>query len=104
MRKITRQACQAFENGENFKASNTTVTIDENGKYMHLWGHCIARQLNGNTNSLEINLCGYNTVTTRERLNGLWGVNIHNKNFTPYLNGNEIPTNEWVKVGLRLGV
>ena len=95
-RKITEKACRAFENGAEFKLSNTTVTVDENGKYMHLWGHCIARQLNNN--KLEINLCGYNTVTTRERLNGLSGVNLRNKNFTPYLNGVEISTNAWVAV------
>ena len=99
MRQITRQACQAFENGENFYLSNTRV---ENNA-MYLWGNKIAFKQDG---KLFVSLCGYNTNTTRERLNGLTGVSVCSKNFTPYINGVEVSSfgvyevngNEVVKV------
>lgn len=103
MRQITEQAVRAFEQGRNFKQSNTEVKVDNTGKYMYLFGNLIVRQYNGAQNSLEITLCGYNTQTTRERLNGLWGVNIKTKKGQLYLNDKEINSNEWYKVGLRLG-
>ena len=103
MRKITEMASRSFEAGENFKQSNTEVIVDNTGKYMYLFGNLIARQYNGSQNSLEINLCGYNTNTTRERLNGLWGVNLRTKQGQLYLNDKEINSNEWYKIGLRLG-
>ena len=102
MRKITQQASSAFEQGKNFTLSNTQVKIEGNNKYMYLWGNLIARQLENKP--LEINLCGYNTVTTRERLNGLWGVNLKSKQGTVYLNNEPISSDKWYSIGLRLGV
>ena len=82
-RQITEQACRAFENGRSFQLSNTVVRDDA----MYLWGHKIAYKENG---KLYVSLCGYNTVTTRERLNGLSGVRVNSKNYTPYINGVEV--------------
>jgi hypothetical protein len=97
MRKITEQACRAFQNGKNFKLQNTQVINDGVTVSMYLHGHKIAcRELS--TNNMQICLCGYNTVTTRERLNGLSGVNLRSKNFTPYLNGAEISCYDWVQI------
>lgn len=95
MRKITEKACQAFENGRNFKDSNTVVKVENNVISMYLWGNEIAKRENG---KLYINLCGYNTNTTRERLNGLSGVRVTQRNFTPYLNGIEISSEGWHEV------
>ena len=83
MRKITERACRALEHGYDFYESNTRV---KDGK-MYLWDNLIAYIEDGET---YVTLAGYNTVTTRERLNGLTGVSICSKNFTPYLNGKEI--------------
>ena len=83
MRKITEQACGAFETGRTYCQSNTTVTEDA----MLLGGHKIAFRENG---KLFVSLCGYNTNTTRERLNGLTGVSVCSRNFTPYINGVEV--------------
>ena len=91
MRKITEQACHAFENGRNFQLSNTVVKNNA----MYLWGNKIAWYDNGD---LYISMCGYNTNTTRERLNGLSGVRINSKNYTPYLNGVEIDSYGTYKV------
>ena len=95
MRKITEKACQAFENGKNFTGNNTVVKAENNVVSMYLWGNKIAKRENG---KLYINLCGYNTNTTRERLNGLSGVRVNQYNFTPYLNGVEISCNGWHEV------
>lgn len=90
MRKITKQAIAAFDSNTNFKRGNTEVRfvpMDGECHYL-LHGHKIAyKNLAGD---LYVNLCGWNTPTTRERLNGLKGVEIHTEKGTPYLNGNPI--------------
>ena len=43
-------------------------------------------------------MAGYNTQTTRERLNGLPNVSLTQKDFTPYLNGEKIDTYEWYAI------
>ena len=72
MRKITQDAARAFKQGRKFSRNNTTVEVykqnDEHWRYLRLHGNCIAKQLNG---ELQISLCGWPTMTTRERLNGL---------------------------------
>ena len=83
MRKVTEQACEAFEAGRKFFQNNTMVT----GDAMFLFGNRIAFRENGR---LYVSMCGYNTNTTRERLNGLTGVSVRCKNFTPYINGVEV--------------
>ena len=98
MRKITEQAVRAFENNRNFKSGNTQVIYepDRGVARMFLWGNEIARKFNNG--SLYISLCGYNTVTTRERLNGLCGVSLTTRNGQAILNGVNIDHNAWVCV------
>ena len=97
MRKITEKACRAFQNGNNVTISNTQVKIEDNMAKMFLWGNLIAKKdlLTGKT---LINLQGYNTATTKERLNGLSGVQLTQKNWQLYLNGEPISSCEWVQV------
>ena len=83
MRKITEQACYAFETGRKFFQSNTTVTENK----MYLFGNKIAEYVNG---KLQVSLCGWNSNTTRERLNGLTGVSVTTKRGIPYINGYEV--------------
>ena len=83
MRLITRKAVEALLVGSNYKNSNTEVR----DKAMYLFGHKIAWfDLN---DQLWISHCGYRTNTTKERLNGLPGVNIRQRNYQWYLNGEE---------------
>ena len=83
MRQITKEAVDAFLNGYYYKKSNMEVTCGE----MYLHGHKIAwLDING---QLWVSNCGYQTNTTKERLNGLPSVNIRQINFTWYLNGKE---------------
>lgn len=100
MRKETREICQAFLHGE--KASGARTRTDGESLYLHDneiagWNYGDAKP------ALYFTLAGWNTVTTRERLNGLftllgsnWGV--IQKNFEPYAintkTGDKIHLNE----------
>lgn len=86
MRKITQEACTAFRRGERYSVSNTRVTSTGDDTKMELHGNVIAYTHNG---ALYVSLCGWNTNTTRERLNGLDGVRVSTKNGQVYLNGHK---------------
>jgi hypothetical protein len=88
MRKITEEAVNAFYNpylkGNCFNKGNTWVTHSAGLTTMYLHGHAIAKIEDG---KLFVNHCGYRTATTKERLNGLAGVHIVQKNWVWFLNG-----------------
>ena len=90
-RQIDFLAAQAFYSGRSWHLSTTRVAAGE----MYLHGHKIARLVDG---VLYICLCGWNTLTTRARLNALDGVNLKQIKGKPYLNGEEISATEWVRV------
>ena len=73
MRQVTRDASRAFINGKQFKRGNTRVVLRDNGNIaLLLHGNTIAvRTLGRPLGETVLSLCGWNTPTTRERLNGL---------------------------------
>ena len=83
MRKITKESSEAFVNFEQYKKSNTEVEIQKVGyKYdeiarFYLHGNCIAEITRSTLpecsvlKSSQIDLCGWHTPTTRERINGI---------------------------------
>ena len=71
MRKITKESIKAFYNREPFKKSNMIVENKQGKTYLKLFNNIIAK-LDEN-NELFITTAGWNSVTTRERLNGLSG-------------------------------
>jgi hypothetical protein len=90
--KISTQAAKAFLNFENYRNSNTEVRVyDANEKdiccQLFLHGHCIATNYK-DKDYITIQNCGYFTKTTKERLNALPNVNIYQKDWMWYLNGN----------------
>lgn len=87
MRKITKQAVNAFMNAENFNGSNTRVDVENGISYLFLHGNMIAKRYENGR--LEITNAGWQSNTTKERLNGLPNVSIKQKNFRWYLNGEE---------------
>lgn len=105
MRKITMEAVRAFDGGYNFKKQNTEV--NDHGYFLH--GNKIAEYTsllkNDGNKNINITLAGWNTNTTRERLNGLRGVKITTKQGQAYLNGKEwdgswatiLPGGEWIQ-------
>ena len=98
MRQVTEQIKRAFENGYSLKVSNTNT----DGNSVYLWGNEIIRKHQG---KIQINLCGYTTTTTTERINGMLnGYRVTTKQGKVYLldrenNKKEIPCNEWVTIG-----
>ena len=68
MRKITIQAAHAFYNFENFYLNNTAVKSSEWISEMYLYGNLIAKLESG---KLYISSAGWETTTTKERLNGI---------------------------------
>jgi len=86
MRTITQYAVNAFANNSTFKSNNTTVEKNANYILLKLHGNVIARKglHDGKT---EITNAGWQTNTTKERLNGLPNVSIVQKKGLWYLNG-----------------
>jgi len=97
MRKITQLAVKKFLNHENFRMGNmhiwsgyecSTTPVSR----MSLHGNEIATKI-GHSESVLIDTCGWFSVTTKERLNGLLDTlglpKIQQKNFKWYLMGKE---------------
>lgn len=91
MRKISKLAIEAFMGGCDFKQSNTTVLVFGNGNVqMFLHGHLIAEKHATAAGFIfRITNAGYFTNVTKERLNAIPGVSIHQTKFQWYLNGKE---------------
>ncbi len=72
MRKITQDSVYAFFCGRPFSSGNMTIHREADGSQtsMELHCNCIARRypLAGKT---WLSDCGWQTVTTKERLNGI---------------------------------
>lgn len=69
MRKITKQAQEAFKNNTNFKQANTEIFIYDNlivGLYLH--GNRIAFKYKEDSSRIFFSLCGWPSNVTRERL------------------------------------
>lgn len=91
MRKITKEITYAFSN----KIPKTIGNSSTDGKTLFLHGNAIARH--NKAGDLEISNGGWSSNTTKERLNGLIGVYVNQKNLQWYLNGKKWNGN-WVVV------
>jgi hypothetical protein len=86
---ITQQAIAAFNNAESFKSGNTKVIVKPNVTVLLLFNNEIAYRYNDPERTLSITNAGWESNTTKERLNGLDGVSIQQKAGIWYLNGKE---------------
>jgi len=96
MRKITSEAKKAFEAGRDYKNTNTEIR----GGSMFLFGNKIAEYaslFNDGNRDINITNAGWNSATTKERLNALEGVHIVQKAGVWYLNG-EKWGGEWITI------
>ena len=88
MRQITRDAVRAFNNNQSFKRDNTEIRIIQGEKntktQMRLHNNVIAEKT---PNGLFVCSCGWRSNTTKERLNGLSGVHVVQRDYDWYLNG-----------------
>ena len=87
MRKIESEMNRAVINRTNWSKSNTTVCYNDstNCSTISLHGHQIA-SYDHNTNAVKLDSCGYETVTTKSRLNALlsevmYGAKVFQKNW-----------------------
>ena len=89
MRKVTEQIKQAFEQGKSKKVGNT----ETDGQTVWLHGNAIVkRDMSG---LVFATLAGWNTPTTRERVNGITGMGFHQINFCACLDGQPVDDNAW---------
>ena len=89
MRKITQETIEHFYNAKKFNKANMQIQVLQNVTIMKLYGNAIAYLYNDVKRTLSITNCGWESNTTKERLNALNGVSINQKNFVWYLNGKE---------------
>ena len=78
-KKVSQHAAQALQNGGKY--SNGKNTRVEAGR-LSLFGNCIAEAMGEAT---LIRNCGWMTLTTKDRLNAISGVSIHQKRGKWYL-------------------
>jgi hypothetical protein len=91
MRKITEKSVGCFMNATKFSEGNTSVEVQIVGVnarvvMLKLHGNTIAEK-HENPHRIIITTCGWNTQTTRERLNGIPGVSTYTRKGQLYLNG-----------------
>lgn len=94
MKKVTQKIKQAFEKGISLKVGNTRT----DGKTVWLHGNAIVKR--DPDGLVRASLAGWNTPTTRERVNGITGLSFSQKNFVPMLNDHEIDPYDWHAVML----
>ena len=80
MRKITKEIVAAFMNHETRRIGNSST----DGMTLYLHDNAIAKW--DEEGRLWVTNAGWESVTTKERLNGIPGVSIYQKNYTWYLN------------------
>lgn len=94
MRKIEKEMLSAVRNGFNMSKQNTVVTHRDGVTRVYLHRNLIYKRVEG----IEVfTLAGWNTVTTRSRLNAL-GVGVYQRNFEPFYNGIKILPYGWYNV------
>ena len=101
MRLIEKQMNFALSNKANWGKSNTQVVYNEstNCSSVYLHGHQIAT-LDHNNQALKLSSCGYQTVTTKSRLNAIldevkYGRKVFQKNFNWFVSYNEDTKDFW---------
>jgi hypothetical protein len=87
MRIVTQNAVACFRNGGNAKFSNTEVVTENGVSKMYLFGNLIAILDHNVGGVMKITNAGWESNTTKERLNALPNVNIKQVRGEWFLNG-----------------
>ena len=95
---IEKQMNFALSNKANWSKSNTQVVYNEstNCSSVYLHGHQIAT-LDHNNQAVKLSSCGYQTVTTKSRLNAIldevkYGAKVYQKNWNWFFRSNNNQT------------
>ena len=98
MRKLERQMNFAISNKADWSSSNTQVNYNSNTNCssIYLHGHQIAT-VDHNLKAVKLSSCGYQTVTTKSRLNAIlqevkYGCSVFQKNWDWFVNYNDQTT------------
>ena len=101
MRKIETQMNRAIINKNDWSNSNTVVEYNSNTdcSTVYLHNNRIAT-VDHNTNALKLSSCGWQSVTTKSRLNAILqelitGARVFQKNFDWYLSYNNQTVDFW---------
>ena len=101
MRKIERQMNFAISNKGNWCGSNTSVSYNDstNCSSIYLHGHQIAT-VDHNLKAVKLSSCGYETVTTKSRLNAIlqevkYGCSVFQKNFNWFVSYRDQTASFW---------
>ena len=101
MRKIERQMNFAISNKANWSSSNTRVEYNDlsNCSSIYLHGHQIATY-DHNLKAVKLSSCGYETVTTKSRLNAIlqevkYGCSVFQKNFNWFVSYRDQTASFW---------
>jgi hypothetical protein len=86
MKLITKIATECFLQGKTVLLNNTRVLKSGNKFLLELFGNVIAERIEGD-DKFYISTCGWNSDTTKERLNALPNVHIQQKQGQWFLNG-----------------
>ena len=91
MRKIEQQMNRAIANRTDWSSSNTRVEFNDstNCSSVFLHGHQIAT-VDHATNAVKVSSCGWQTVTTKSRLNAIlsevkYGCSVFQKNWNCFV-------------------
>jgi hypothetical protein len=96
-RKITQEAVSKFLSKTPFRKSNMSVEESYGIYKLKLHGNTIATI--DELGVLSVSNAGWSSNTTKERLNGIPGVHVKQKNWTWYLNGTEWD-GTWKRIGI----
>ena len=101
MRKLEKQMNFALSTKSNWAGSNTSVSYNEstNCSNVYLHGHNICT-FDHNTNAVKLDSCGYETVTTKSRLNAILdevksGCRVFQKQFDWFIKYNDQTASFW---------
>ena len=101
MRKLERQMNFAISNKADWAGSNTQVNYNSstNCSTIYLHGHSIATY-DHNLKAVKLSSCGYETNTTKSRLNALleevkYGAKVFQKQFEWFVSYNNQTTSFW---------
>ena len=98
MRKIEAKMCEAIRNRKDWCQANTQVLYNDLTKcsQIFLHGHQIATY-DYNTKAVLLSSCGYETVTTKSRLNAIlhevkYGASVYQRNFNWFVSFKQLTT------------
>ena len=101
MRKLERQMNFAISNKADWSGSNTSVSYNNstNCSSIYLHGHQIAT-VDHNLKAVKLSSCGYETVTTKSRLNAIleevkYGCRVFQKQFNWFVSYNNQTASFW---------